>query len=190
MDPIELRDLDTAKRYVLEGLWLQRAVKPSAATVRAALEWAMEVASGGHPLPPIGFIADVGHVALGADAEHRHKEAQHVPGWPPTLARTYEDHVLGKLYSDWTFERAGDALRRYAEGKERTKGIAYVVSQIGDRLNFGGVMLPPAVIRGLLGINADDVLSNGWDSLVRDGPSGVQVSLYEELVAAARRSSE
>ena len=190
MEIHELRDLDRARRFVVEGLWLQRAVKPAAATVRAALEWAMEVASGGHPLPPIGFIADVGHVALGADAEHRHKETQPVPGWSPTLARTYEDHVLGKLYADWTFERAGDALRRYAEGKERTKGVAYVVNQLRDRLNFGGVMLPPAVIRGLLGINADDVLSDGWDSLMRDGPSEVQVRLYEEIVASARRASE
>jgi hypothetical protein len=186
----ELRDLDAAKRYVIEGLWLQRAVKPTPATVRSALEWAMEVASGGHSLPPLGFIADVGHVALGADSEHRNKESQHVPGWPPTLARTYEDHVLGKLYADWTFERAGDALRRYPEGKERTKGIAYVVNQLRDRLNMGGVMLPPAVIRGLLSTNPDDVLSSGWDSLMRDGPSEVQVQLYEEIVAAARRTSE
>src|SRR6478672_10137525 len=81
MDPIELRDLDAARRYVLEGLWLQRAVKPTAATVRPILEWAMEVASGGHPLPPVGFVADVGHIAFGADAEHRQKEPLQVPGW-------------------------------------------------------------------------------------------------------------
>ena len=33
-------------------------------------------------------------------------------GLPSSLLRTYEDHVLGKLYADWTFSRAGDALRR------------------------------------------------------------------------------
>jgi hypothetical protein len=38
MDPIlELRDLDAARRYVLEGLWLQRAMKPAARTVKPAL---------------------------------------------------------------------------------------------------------------------------------------------------------
>ena len=78
MEPIELRDLDLARRYVVEGLWLQRAVKPAASTVRSILEWAMEVASGGHPLPPVGFIADVGHIAFGADAEHRQKESLQV----------------------------------------------------------------------------------------------------------------
>src|SRR5262245_16938466 len=79
MEPHELRDLDAAKRYVVEGLWLQRAIKPTAATVRSTLEWAMEVASGGHPLPPIGFVADVGNVAFGADAEHRLKDPLPVP---------------------------------------------------------------------------------------------------------------
>src|SRR5262245_27465542 len=106
MEPVELRDLNAARRYVVEGLWLQRAARPTAATVHPALEWAMEVAAGGHPLPPVGFVADVGHVAFGADAEHRGKEPLHVPGWPPALGRMYEDHVLGKLYADAMFERA------------------------------------------------------------------------------------
>jgi hypothetical protein len=189
MDPIEVRDLDVARRYVLEGLWLQRAVKPAAASIRAILEWAMEVASSGNPLPPIGFIADVGHVALGADAEHRLKDSLHVPGWPPNLARTYEDHVLGKLYSDWMFERAGDALRKY-QGKDRIKGLAYVVNQIRDRAGTGGVLLPPAVIRALLTINPDEVLATGWDGMMREGPLDIQLRLYEELAAAGRRMSE
>src|SRR5207248_3124562 len=154
----ELRDLDAARRFVVEGLWLQRAARPTAATVRPALEWAMEVASGGHPLPPVGFVADVGDIALGAGEEHRPNDPLHVPGWPPTLARTYEDHVLGKLYADWTFERACDALRdpmKY-QGKDRVKGLAYVLNQIRDRAGTGGVLLPPAVIRGLLTANPDE----------------------------------
>ena len=32
MDLIELRDLEAARRFVTEGLWLQRAVKPNADT--------------------------------------------------------------------------------------------------------------------------------------------------------------
>lgn len=189
MVSIELRDLDLARRYVLEGLWLQRAVRPASGTVRATLEWAMEVASGGNPLPPVGFIADVGNIAFGADSEHRQKDTLHVPGWPPTLARTYEDHVLGKLYADWMFERAGDALRKY-QGKDRTKGLAYVVNQFRDRVGCGGVMLPPAVIRGLLNANPDEVLSSGWESLMRDGPLDVQIKLYQELAASGRRMNE
>jgi hypothetical protein len=189
MDPIELRDLDAARRYILEGLWLQRAVKPTANTVKRALEWAMEVASGGHPLPPIGFVADVGNVAFGVDADQRMKEANPVPGWPPALGRSYEDHVLGKLYSDWTFERAGDALRKYKD-KDRVRGLAYVVNQIRERAGFPGVLLPPAVIRALQTMNPDDVLASGWESLMRDGPAPLLVKLYEELVSAGRRIAE
>ena len=189
MESIELRDLDLAKRYIVEGLWLQRAVKPSAGTVRSILEWSMEIASAGQPLPPAGFIADVGHIAFGADAEHREKDLLHVPGWRPELARTYVDHVLGKLYADWMFERAGDALRKY-QGKDRTKGLAYVLNQIRDRARTNGVMLPPAVIRSLLTANPDEVLASGWDGLMRDGPLDVQVKLYEELAAAGRRLNE
>jgi hypothetical protein len=189
MESIELRDLDVARRYILEGLWLQRAVKPTAKTVKPALEWAMEVASGGHPLPPIGFVADVGHVAFGVDAEQRIKEALPVAGWPPALGRSYEDHVLGKLYSDWTFERAGDALRKYKD-KDRVRGLAYAVNQIRERAGLPGVLLPPAVIRALQTVNPEDVLATGWDGLMRDGPSPLLVRLYEALVSAGRRTAE
>lgn len=198
MDAIELRDLDIARRYIVEGLWLQRAVKPTAGTVRAALEWAMEVAASGQPLPPIGFIADVGHTAFGG--EHRAKEPIPVPGWPPTLARQYEDYLLGKLDADLMFERASDALRKYAD-RDRTKGLAYIVNQIRERAvaqvarpqvaeELLGVLLPPAVIRGLLTTSPEEVLSVGWDGLMRDGPSPLLVRLYEQLVSAGRRLTE
>jgi hypothetical protein len=189
MESFELRDLDAARRYILEGLWLQRATKPAAKNLRLALEWAMQIADSGHPLPPIGFVADVGNVAFGVDADQRMKEAQPVPGWPPALGRSYEDHVLGKLYSDWTFERAGDALRKFKD-KDRVKGLAYVVNQIRERAGIPGVMLPPAVIRALQTVNPDDVLHEGWDGLMRDGPSKELVQLYDALVSAGRRIAE
>ena len=189
MEPVELRNLDVARRFVVEGLRLQRAVKPNAATVRAALEWAMEIASSGQPLPPVGFVADVGHIALGTDSEHRAKDFPVIPGWTGTPADRYDDYVLGKLYADWTFERASDALRRY-RGKDRVKGVAYIVNQIRDRSGVGGVMLPPAVIRGLLQMNPEEVLAIGWDRLETEGPMTLLLQLHEELVGACRRMSE
>ena len=189
MEPIELRDLDAARRYILEGLWLQRAVKPTAKTVKAALEWAMEIASGGQPLPPVGFVADVGHVAFGVDAEQRLKEPVPVAGWPPALGRSYEDHVLGKLYADWTFERAGDAVRKYKVADQK-RGLAYIVNQIRERAGIPGVLLPPAAIRALQTTPAEDVLRDGLDGLVRDGPSALLVQMYEALVSAGRRMAE
>ncbi len=189
MEPVELRDLEAARRYVAEGLWLQRAVKPNPATVKSTLEWAMEVAASGQPLPPVGFVGDLGHIALGADSEHRSKEAWHIPGWPPALIRMYEDHVLGKLYADAAFERAGDSLKKYHE-KDRVKGLAYVVNRMQVRANLPGVLLPPAVIRGLLRDHSDDVLGGAWERLMRDGPSPLLVTMYEQLVAASRRMNE
>src|SRR5271157_440410 len=105
----EIRDLDAARQFVVQGLWLQRVMSPSAAGVRLTLEWALEMAAGGQPLPPIGFVADMGHVLLGSSRETRpRRDAAGQPGLPGGLARTYEDLVLGKVFADWTVERAGD----------------------------------------------------------------------------------
>lgn len=166
-----------------------RAVRPTAATVKSALEWSMEVAASGQPLPPVGFVGDVGHIALGADAEHRGKDAVQVPGWQSGLARQYEDHVLGKLFADPMFERAGDALQKLAE-KDRAKGLAYLVHQMQDRMKLPGVLLPPAVIRGLLRDSGDDLLNTTLEGLERDSISPRLSAMYERLVAAARRSPE
>src|SRR5690242_20447693 len=128
---IELRDLDAARKYLVEGLWLQRLVPPAAATVRPALEWALEIASAGQALPPIGFVADVGHAAFQLDELRTPRRERAIPGWPSGLARTYEDHVLGKLYADWTFARAADALRSY-QGRDRARGLAFLLNQFRD----------------------------------------------------------
>jgi hypothetical protein len=189
MDRVELREPDDTRRYVLQGLWLQRVGKPTAGRVRPFLEWALEIASGGHPLPPVGFVADVGGLAFGTDRGGPANEMPEIPGWPPVLARSYEDHVLGKLYADWTFERATDALRRYAV-KEQSRGLAYVVRQVRERVKFGGVELPPAIIRGMLNTPGDELLTQGYDLLTRDGPMPLLVKQYEALVGTFRRVAE
>src|SRR5580700_11012068 len=130
MAPIILRDPDAARQFLLQGLWLQKAVHPSAASATNALTWSLVIADAGQPLPPTGFVADLGHLALGKDRAIRtNKETLTVPGWPSRLARTDVDHVLGKLYADWTFERAGDALKRIETAKQPL-GLAYIVKQI------------------------------------------------------------
>ena len=185
-----LRDPDEAQRFLLQGLWLQRAIPPTAATVRHVLEWAQEIAAGGQPLPPTGVVADLGHAAFGADREAgASRDHLFIPGLPPALMRTYEDHVLGKVYADWSFERASDAMRRF-QGRDRARGLAYVVKQFRDRAGFGGVELSPGIIRTLLEAQPEDLLRRGWESLSADGPMPVMVELYEALVAAARRLAE
>ena len=186
----EIRDLEEVRTFLFQGLWLQRVVAPSAETVRPALEWALQVLARGWPLPPIGFVADLGHVAFGMDWESkaaRHKAV--VPGVPAQLMPTYEDHVLGKIYADWTFSHAGDALRRYQED-DRKRGLAFLVNQLRERAGFPGVEFSPGVIHSALEMPPDDLLRQGYESLERDGLHPYLRDLYEGLIDAARRVAE
>ena len=211
MTPILIRDSDTARRYLLQGLWFQRVVHPSPAAVQRALRWSLAIADAGNPLPPTGFVADLGHLALGKEASERaSKESLPLPNVPPSLMRTYEDHLLGKLYGDWSFERASDALKRIsidlkARNESRNKmeltrsiddrralGLAYLIKQFRERGSINGVELSPAVIRGLLDAKErpDDLLRQGWESLQQYGPLPCLVELYDQLIAAGRRLPE
>src|SRR5207244_4276328 len=159
---------------------------PSAAVVRPALEWSLEIAASGQPLPPVGFVADLGLILFGDDRTSRpHREAPNVPGLPVGLSRAYEDLVLGKIMTDWTVERAGDALRHY-QGRDRSRGLAFVVNQFHERADFDGVLLSPAVLKALLEAPPDEVLARGWDALSRPGPHPHLVRLYEGLIAGTR----
>lgn len=186
----ELRDSDEARRFLLQGLWWQRVTPPRPAIVREALEWALEIVSGGQELPPLGFLADVGHIAFGQDHEApSDRDALAVPSLPITLLRTYEDHVLGKLYADWTFGRAGDALRRY-KGRDRARGLAFLLRQFAGRSGFHGVRLSPGVIKSILEISPEEAHTQGFESLARDGLQDALPSQYEMLIAASRRTAE
>jgi vWA domain found in the FtsH ternary systems/N-terminal helical region fused to the FtsH ternary system vWA domain len=190
MNSYELRDLDEARAFLLQGLWWQRVVPPGKTNVREALEWAMEIASGGQPLPPIGFVADLGHVAFGMDWEGRDaRNALSVPALPINLVRTYEDHVLGKIYADWTFARASDALRRY-QGRDRSKGLAFLMNQLRERARFPGVELPPGVIKHAMETPPEEILNQGWESLRQHGVQPLLLDLYQGLIQAARRTAE
>ena len=179
----------SARRFLVEGLWLQRVVPPTPKHVKAVLEWAVEVASAGQPLPPLGFLADLGHAAFGTQCVAG-ADFPEIPSMPPGLARTYEDHVLGKLFSDWTFEVAGELAPCRYQGRDRARGLAFVVQQFRERADFDALTLAQASSKGLIERTPDDVLAEGWDSLSRDGVLPMLPAMYESLVAAARRTAE
>jgi len=189
MEPIELRDAEESRAYLLDAIYLQRAAKPSNATLKAALELALEIASEGHPLLPTGVLIDFSTIAFGGDSGKFAKEYPSYPGWPAPLLRQYEDHVLGKLNADWSFERAGDALRRY-HGRDRLKGLGYVVKQFRERSGLGGVEVSPAAIRSLLQANATDLMAKTAERLAERGPLPLLKTQYEALIAAARRTPD
>jgi hypothetical protein len=183
----ELRDPAEARRFLVQGLWWQRVAQPAVGGVQAALNLALEVSAGGHLLPPVGFVADVANAASGIGSDAR--ASGPLPGVPVNLLRTYEDHVLGKLYADWTFGRAADALARY-EGRDRVRGLAFLLGQFRERAGFPGVELSPGVIKAVLDTPPEQALGEGWDTLTRDGPMPLLIDLYEALAAAARRVAE
>lgn len=191
MSTLELRDLELARRFLLHGLWLQRVVPTGPATVALALEWSLEIAAHGCPLPPIGFVADIGHLALGLEAAARpgRDSASSSGAFPAGLARTYEDHVLGKIYADFHFERGADAVRGY-QGRDRARGLAFIVNQMRERWGFPGVHLSPGVIKGIAELAPEEALGRGWESLSRDGLLPLLPELYQALIAASRRSAD
>lgn len=191
MQTFTIRDSAEARQLLTQGLWWQRVLSPTAATVRHVLTWAKEVASGGHPLPPVGFLADLGHVTFSEDWEARPgRELVAVPNLPINVVRPYEDQVLGKIYADWTFGRASDALKQYAKGRDQARGLAYLVNAFRDRARFDALEISLGVLNALLEATPEEVLIEGYESLRQLGPHPLLAELYESLIQAARRTSE
>ncbi len=190
MNARELLDLTEARRFLQAGLWLQRVVPPKAPTVRPILEWVLDIAASGQPVPPIGFVADLAHVAFLADREASGtREPAPAVGVPHSLVRAYEDHVLGKVYADYNVERATDALRRY-KGRNQVRGLTFLVNQMVERTGLQGVLFSPGVVKGLIDASPQETLAQGWEALAEGGPVPLVTELYEGMVAACRRSTD
>ncbi len=186
----EIHDTVEARRFLAQGFWLQRADLPRAETVGPALRWTMELASGGEPIPPIGFVADVGHLVFGQGHNlQTGRGMPEIPGWPAGLARSFEDLVLGKLDADGTMVRAADALARY-RGRDRDRGLAFLLEQLRRRARFGGVLLNPAVIKAAMELLPEEFLNSGWESLAGEGLMPLLPALYSDLIAAVRDAPE
>lgn len=189
MKIVELRDLEDSKRFVAESLHFARAVPLTATVVKETLGCALVIVSDGEPLLPLGFIADFRHAIFGTESSGRRAELPAVPGWSATAMRAYEDFVLGKITSDWSIERAADALRRYAP-EERHRGLGYAIRQIRERAGLGGAELSPAVIRGLMAIPFDDAMQIGRAGFAEAAPHPLILEQYAEMISAFRRLPE
>jgi hypothetical protein len=183
-----LREQAEARLFVLKRMWRQRVLPVRAANVPAILDLAFAAAAEGEPLPLPGFLADVAHLVFQA-ATGVAGETVFLPQWSGGPARAYEDQVLGKLLADAAFERAGDALRQYPAA-DRSRGLAFLVQQMRQRVGFPGVLLSPAVIKTLRDLPAQQLLAEGWESLHSDGPTPLLTQLHEGLVAAMRGAAE
>jgi hypothetical protein len=182
-----LRDANEANRFLVQSFWFQRVVEPRAAVIYPVLDLALEIGDKGSPLPPLGFLADLWHLIFGTESTPRRNEFPALEGVPPTLSRSYEDHVLGKLFIDLRFERAADAVKRYSnENRERLIGMAFIVKQFRERAGIGGVEVTLGSIRALRALEPEEVLRQGWDSIQEFGVDPIIIDLYRELIQRVR----
>jgi len=185
-----IRDADIARQFLLQGLWLQRALPVTQTHLPGALTWYLTLADVGTPLPPLGFVADVGHLALGTPRPVRARgDTVAIPGWTDGLARTYDDLFLGRLHADPLFERACHAVKRIDPARQ-PQAIAYLVRQLLAQLHGGGVEFSPGIIRGLLQDRPEENLRKGRESLERDRLLPLLQDSYRSLIAGARRAAE
>ena len=193
MTPIELRDRTDARKFILQGLWLQQSVSPPAPHLaKDVLTWGLEIANNGHSLPPIGFVADIGIEVfqLGRGQNRVKKGSDELPSLPSILRRTYEDYVLGRIYRDLHFERAGDALRRFDKKQSWARGLAFLIGQIRRLTRFPGILLSPAILRALRDQPEHEILEEGRKSWETNGLMPVLQSCYQSMVEAFRNTAD
>jgi hypothetical protein len=178
---LEIRDPERARDFLLGGLWLARVASPTPETTAAALQSLLALASEGHAIPPLGFMADLGLLAIGTRDAPAPLAAHELPLVDPGLLRRYEDYCLGKLYADLSFERGCDAIVRY-DAADRARGLAYIAERMLVRTGFAGVLLNPAAIRSLQQQPAVDVPQQAWEALAAAGPSALVLEQYESLI--------
>jgi FtsH ternary system-like protein len=182
----ELRDADEATRILGQSYLLQRLHSPAAGSLGGVLEWALDSAGAGVPIPPLGVLADLGNLLL-KPHESSVRNTTQIAGWSDRLALGYEDLVLGKWLADSSLERAGDALRGLS-GRDRARGLAFVSAQLRSRCGFGGFLLSPAILKKMRDQPADRVLAAAWASLDSFGMSPLLPAAYEDLEQHVRRA--
>ena len=77
---------------------------------------------------------------------------------------------MGKLYGDRSFDRGVDGLRRYSDRRDRAKGLAFLVEQLGRRAGYRGMHLSPAVLRDLQRLDGAEILQKARARLTELGP--------------------
>ena len=70
------------------------------------------------------------------------------------------------------------------------RGLAFLYRQFAERSGFQGVRLSPGVLKSILEAPPNEIHTQGWESLSRDGLQEALTPQYEMLIAAARRTAE
>lgn len=153
----EARNFDRARAPLAHGLARSFAAGPANPELaRATLEWLMELAKREAPLPPPALVADLGRLILEPGAARRPLERE-ASGEEAALLRRYADVVWGRLASDPSIARAGDALRRYPTA-DFPRGLAFLVERLWDRVGWVGWRVGPAVLKEWLALRPGELI--------------------------------
>lgn len=184
----ELRSTDAARGYLLAGLAMTRVIRWNAEAVRPALQWLLEIAAEGHPAPPPGFVVDVGTILFGSEASRRAHQGEPL-GWSAGPVRRYEDFVISRLLADRSIDRATDALRRLS-GRDRARGLAFLLERLRERVGLGGVGLSPGPIRGLLDVPPGELVNRSWEAVANSELHPILAEQYDELTLRMRLAGD
>ncbi len=105
-----------------------------------------------------------------------------------SLARRYEDYVLGKFAADMSLERASDELQKYRD-RDRDRALAYAVQQMQQRAGLRSAHIGPAAIKALLAMTPA-VLQQEFYAALSQGFSETTLSHWEEVIQAVRNIGE
>lgn len=180
----EIRDSDLARALVLESLATTRLAQRGSATWQQGVRVALEVASHGAPLLPVGFLADLAHV-LTAPVEELPAAPTLGMSTQPAWVQRYEDYVLGKLFADSSLERAASAVLRY-QGREQDQAIAFVGEQIRQRAQLPGIVLSPGVLRLLAQMPIERLVETVSQTPAAPEVADLQDQQYEQLIGGVR----
>lgn len=186
-DAIELRDSKQAQHYLLQSWSLGRAAKLNSTTLQATLRVALELASEGNPLAPLGFISDLVS-ALAGIHQTTAEETWQTPAADSASVRRYEDYVLGKFAADMSLERASDELQKY-KGRDRDRAVAFAVQQAQERAGLPCVLIGPAVIKTILAQSGPALQKMFYEALSDDSAQQLRQQ-WDELIQSVRNSGE
>ena len=189
MNIYDLRDPDQAKRYLLEGLLYSVSAPIDARSVENGLFWAMEIVSEGSPLPCLGLVMDIGMIATNQNVATFENSFENEISRDVVQKRQYEDYVIGKMFSDFSFERAGNTLSKY-EGRDNHRAVAYIVNKIFDRADLNGAKLSLAVVKSLQELSFEEVLKQAVELVSENGWSESIAEDFGEAIVKIRNTGE
>ncbi len=186
---MEISDSNQARQFLLETWGLARADRLTAASLHETLQVALELASEGQPHHHVGFHQRPAHHApwrasLPVPEGHAPWSA---PQTDASLARRYEDYVLGKLAADMSLDRAHDELQKFKAESEfaawRSPSSKCTARQLARGADW------PAVIKSLLALSPKALQPLFYEA-TSSGLSAKTRLQWEELIQAVRNSGE